>query len=543
MPSATFLNKEASGVEQSKKQTFLHGAALLALATALVKVIGAFYKIPLKMIIGEDGFGYFNTAYQIYNVLLAVSTAGLPIAMSRMVSQASTPGNHRQVKQVYRIARTVFLLLGSISTALMLLGCKWLAGSLMRQPDAWMTVLCLAPSCLLIGLMSVYRGFFQGQSDMRPTSVSQVIEAFIRLIVGLGAAFLLMKLTGSVPVAAAGAIVGVTVSCGVSCVYLKLKQHPTMAALTDEGKAEPKSKTLKKLLAIAVPITIGSAGLYLLTMLETSIYMGRLLEALGLSQNTADHQKGIYNFAQTIFNMPTAFIVPITISALPAITSFLTLKDDKSVRATEESAARVTGLISLPCTVGLFLLARPIMALLGRYSGEKLTLATALLQAQSISVFLYAVIQYTNCILQSHDKAGVPVIHILLCGAAKLFVVYLLVGNAGIGLVGAPISTALSYACICVLNLLAIRRYVPQRPELLKNLLRSLAPAAIMGIAVYATIWLLGKFTQSSPVLCAGGLVVGVVVYAVCVVLFKAITAEDCRLLPKGEKIARLLHL
>ena len=147
--------------QQPKKQTFLHGAALLAIATAIVKVIGALYKLPLKMVIGDEGYSYFATAYDIYTVLLLVSTAGLPVAMSRMISQASSLGNQRQVDRVYRSARTLFLAIGAVSTALMMFFCRQLAQAL-EQPDAWFAIVCLGPCAFLMGIISTYRGFFQG---------------------------------------------------------------------------------------------------------------------------------------------------------------------------------------------------------------------------------------------------------------------------------------------------------------------------------------------------------------------------------------------
>ena len=162
----------------NKKQNFLHGAALLAMATAIVKIIGAFYKIPLNMIIGEQGFGYFNTAYNIYAVLLMISTAGLPIAMSRLISQAHSVGNYNQVRRVYATSRGIFLGLGAVSTALMMIFAHQLA-AFQKQPDAWAAIFCLGPCALLMCIMSTFRGFFQGQGDMRPTSSSQILEAAV----------------------------------------------------------------------------------------------------------------------------------------------------------------------------------------------------------------------------------------------------------------------------------------------------------------------------------------------------------------------------
>ena len=170
--------------ESPKKQSFLHGAALLAMATAVVKVIGALYKLPLKMVIGDEGYSYFSTAYDIYTVLLLIATAGLPVAMSRMISQASSLKQYNQVRRIYNTARGIFLGLGITGTLLMTIFCRQLA-AFQNQPDAWAAIACLGPCILLICTMSTFRGFFQGQSNMLPTSISQVIEAIVKLIVGI----------------------------------------------------------------------------------------------------------------------------------------------------------------------------------------------------------------------------------------------------------------------------------------------------------------------------------------------------------------------
>ena len=559
-------------MEKNNKQSFLHGAALLAIAVAVVKVIGALYKIPLKGIIGDQGYGYFTTAYDIYSVLLMISTAGLPIATSRLISQANSLGNYNQVRKIYKTSRTVFLMLGIFSTAVMVLGCHWLA-NMMEQPDAWAAILCLAPCALFMGIMSPSRGFFQGQGNMRPTSRSQMLEAFVKLFVGLALAYCLMRFTSKVHLAAAGAILGVTVSCAVSAAYLVTKLQKAYKMLPESGDTPDSfGNTAKELLKVAVPITIGSAGLQLLTVVETGLYMDRIVDLLNtnrytgavidllrqqvteatpgltaqqISSQVAANLKGIYNFAQTIFNMPSAFIIPIGTSVLPAITEYLTLKKDQQVRSTEESAARITGLISLPCAVGLVVLAEPVMALLGGYTGLKLTLAGQLMALLGTCIYAYTLIQYTNVVLQSHGYAHVPVINMLLSGIVKLVVVYFLAGNPNIGILGVPMGTILCYVSIALLNLAAIRRCVPQKPKLLTNLLKPALPAAVMGVAVWGTLWMLENLLHitSRVILCGAPICVGVAVYLVMVVLTHTITREDCALLPKGDKIAKILGL
>ena len=528
--------------DAQKKQNFLQGTALLAMATAIVKVIGAFYKIPLNAIIGEQGFGYFNTAYEIYNVLLMISTAGLPVAMSRMISQANSLKHYNQVRRVYNTARGIFLALGVTGTLLMTLFCRQLA-AFQNQPDAWAAIGYLGPCVLLICIMSTYRGYFQGQSNMLPTSISQVLEAVVKLIVGIVAAVIMLKLSGSVALAAGGAILGVTASCMVSSVYLFgcfRKSYITLPATKEQPRSY--ADTAKSLMIIAIPITLGSAGLQFLTMLETKIYMGRLLEFY--SQSAADTMRGIYGMTQTIFNMPCAFITPITVSIIPAITAQLTLCNNDEAKATEESAARITGLISMPCAFGLALLAEPVTSLLGGYTGANLALATKLMTVLGFSIMFNAVVLMTTAIMQAHGHAGRPVINMLIGGLVKLAAVFLLTGNPNIGIVGTPAGTLLCYLVICVLNLYSIRSLLDQPPAIVKNLLRPFLSAFIMGIAVFfAFTGLKALGVTSRLILCGLPIAVGVLVYALAAVKIRVVTREDCLLLPKGEKIAKLLKL
>ena len=530
-------------MSENKKQNFLQGTALLAMATAIVKIIGAIYKIPLNAIIGKQGFSYYSTAYEIYNVLLMVSTAGLPVAMSRMISQASSLGHNNRIRRIYTTARTIFLSLGIAGSLLMTLFCRQLA-QFQNQPDAWAAIGALGPCVLLICIMSTFRGFFQGHSNMLPTSVSQVLEAVVKLIVGMLMALLLLKSTGSVSLAAGGAILGVTVSCMVSSVYLFRKFRGAYSALDDTDEdAGTFSETARQLLAIAIPITIGSAGLQILTMLETKIYMGQLL-GLGFSQMEADSMKGIYNMSQTIYNMPCAFITPITISIIPAITANLTLKNFTGAKATEESAVRVMGLICMPCAFGLATLAGPVTALLGGYSGADLELSTRLMSIMGINIMFNAVVLLTNAMMQAHGHAVVPVVNMFISGVLRLGVVYILTGNANIGIVGTPVGAMICFLCIAVLNIFSMRRVLENPPAIVKNLIKPFLAAAIMGICVTASLKLLVSIGITSRlILCGLPICVGVAVYGVGAIVLKAITREDCLLLPKGEKIAKLLHL
>ena len=542
MKGMTSLQKSPT----NRKQTFLGGAAVLAVATALVKVIGAIYKIPLNRLLGKSGFGYFNTAYDIYAVLLTVSTTGLPVAMSRMISESRTLGRTRQIRQVYSVSRLVFLLLGGVGAGGMAILCHQLS-SVMSQKESWFAILCLSPAVLFISLISADRGFFQGQSNMMPTSISQVLEALVKLAVGLIAAWIFKKQTGSMIYAAGGAILGVTASTVASYLYLVQKRRRAMAELDTEFCEDEtvlsRKQTARQLLSIAVPISLGAAGMQLIIAIDGAVYMARLKGAAGFATETANDMKGIYNFCQTIFNMPCAFITPLTISVIPAITEQLTRRASRVANTVAESAIRVTSLIAMPCSVGLIVLAEPIMGFLGHYAGADLVLATKLMRILGVCVGINSLVLIVTAILQAHGYVYLPVLNLAIGGIVKIIVNFVLVGNPKINIVGAPLGTLACYLLISGLDVFAMKRVLRRPPAVLRNVWKSAVAAVLMGAVAWLVNRVLAGAGLSAAIRAAGAILVAVVVYAVLVLLLKIITKDDCRLLPKGDKIAKILKI
>ena len=526
-----------SGGQAQKKQSFLQGVAVLTAATIIVKLLGFIYKVPLQNILQERGFGYFNTAYDVYNVLLMISTTGLPVAVSRMISQAQALDNYAQIRKIYSVSMKVFLTIGIVGTLIMLVFCRQLSVMVTTNENSWAAIAALSPCVLLICIVSAHRGFFQGQSNMTPTSVSQVYEAMIRVVFGLGGAYLMLKKTGSLVYAAAGCIVAV--------IYLRI-QFGKSNQILQQGGGEAKSgrQTMKELLVIAVPITLGSAGLQIINLFDTMIYMRRLTGALAWSSDAADTAKGIYNFCQTIFNLPCSLITPITISIIPTVTAALTRGNADGARHTEESAVRTMGLISLPCAVGLAVLAEPIIRLLaGNYGPESVATATPILAYLGIAVVFNSTVLLFNAIMQAHGDVTTPVVNMLIGGIVKVVVNYILVAIPSLNIIGAAIGTIVCYVTITALDLIAMRRTVTTHPAVARNLIRPAAAAAIMGAATFFAEAVLRRVTNSNTIICLGALVIAVIVYAIFVLVLQCITYEDCLLLPKGEKIAKILHI
>ncbi len=545
---------------KEQKQNFLTGAAILSLSTIIVKIIGMFYKIPLKGIIGDAGYAYFNAAYSIYSVLLVISTTGLPVAMSRMVSEAHTLGNGRQMKRIFHTALIAYLSIGVLGTAIMMLLPRFLAGTVMGLPNASYSIFALGPAVVFICFASAGRGFFQGQGDMKPTAVSQIIEAAGKLILGLGFAWLVMRRFDNEALSSGATIAGISIGAGCSALYALMKLRGSSRRIDAMGGEVLSYKTTaKRLMAIAIPITIGSAGLQLINLLDEVTVTHRLLAAaqssgvmidrvLALAQKhdvqyAVENAKGIYSFAQTIFNLPISLIPCITVAIIPAITSYLTLHDQRGVRTTQDSAMRIMSLVAMPCAIGLLVLSEPVMALLGGYEGDKLKLAGWLLALLTPTILTNSVANMTTAVMQAHNHTVLPVINTLIGGLLKVAVNYILVGNPDIAILGAPIGTFVCYLVIMLLNIFAMRRTLQEPPKVLPAIWRSGLAALLMGGVAWLSYALLQKLIASIALCCLGAIAVAVVSYLLLVIAFRALTYEDCLLLPKGEKIAKILRI
>ncbi len=557
--------REPETASEKKGSNFLVGATILSISTILVKVIGMFYKIPLNSFIGEQGFAYFTAAYDIYSVLLVISTTGLPVAMSRMVSESHTLGNGKQMQRIFRTALVAYMIIGTAGTGAMMLFPEALA-NWMGLPKASYSVFALGPAVVFICFASAGRGFFQGQGDMRPTAFSQIIEAAGKLFLGLSFAYLVIRWTGSEAYSSGATIAGISIGAGLSALYVFVRHRRNRKNIDKMGGTPVGVRaTICKLLTIAVPITIGAAGLQLINLLDSVTVVKRLLHAAegngvimnrlmdiarmnpstdqSLAQDAAEIGKGIYSFCQTIFNFPTALIPCITAAIIPAITAGLTKKDYAGVKEVQHSSLRVMALIAAPCAVGMLVLAEPIMALLGGYEDEKLAIAAMLLAILAPTIIVNSVTTMTTAIMQAHNHMVIPVINTLIGGLLKVGVNYILVGNPNIGILGAPIGTFVCFLVIMILNLIAMKVVLKDPPKLLPCMWRSLVAALIMGVVTYVAYGILTHFLSRFTVCSVGAIGVGVLVYLLLVMILKPVTYSDCLLLPKGEKIAKILKI
>ena len=539
---------------EAKKQNFLHGAAILTAGVVVIKILGAIYKIPLRNIIGETGYGYFFAAYTVYNFFLTISTAGLPVALSRMISEANTLGRPRQARRTFHVALGTLGVLGLVFTLLMLLFPTEMAIALISKPQVSRCVFAIAPAVLLVCLTSAFRGYIQGNGNMTPTTLGQVLEVLVKVIVGLALAIWFTKMGRSVPESAAGAIFGVSVGSLAVLIYMawSYKRQYRAAALKACARSgdvpDSVKRTLWQFVRIGVPITLGASVMSLFSLIDTKLINMQLPGVPGIGPALADELYGAYSTMQTLYNLPAAFITPMSIAVVPAISAAAVRHARGEVGQITESSLRISAVVALPMGVGLAVLAAPIVALLFPDSNAA---GPTILTYMGVASFFVCIALVTNAILQADGRETLPIVSMLIGGVIKIACNLLLVGRPEINILGAAIGTIVCYAVICVINCFFITKKMAVQPNYLRAFLPPLLSSLVMGAGAWGVYGLAARALRLGPdssglmtlVALAAAIAVAVVVYVVMVVVTKSVTLEDMKLIPKGEKIAKLLHI
>lgn len=535
--------------KREKKQSFLGGVTILASAVAIVKLIGAVYKLPLNNILGDAGKTYFQSAYEIYNVLLTASTGGMTIAISKLTSEALAQGRENQKRKIFRSAFILLFLVGLAGSSLMFFGAEPLARFLNNE-KAYLPIRVLAPAVFCVCLMDCMRGHLQGQSNMKPTAISQVLEATCKLFVGLSLAWYLLHIGMELNQGAAGAILGVTIGTMISLCFLTFYflSHQNREKALDVPDST--GSIMKNLLSIGIPITFSSSAMSIITLIDSKIVLGRLQNGLLLSELDAVALKGQYSYAMDMLNMVSSFVPPVTMSLIPFAAAALVQKDFDRANQTISNAFRLIALLAVPAGVGLSVLSTPIMRLVLPSQPEGALAAGPHLQVLGIACIFVCLMSLTNVILQTYGKEWIPICTVIIGGIVKVVLNYILVGNPDINIHGAPISTLCCYFCIAGLNLFFVWKYSPKKPQYLRIFFKPVIASILMGGIAWAVYGFLDRALSSghsvymaNAAATLGGILAGVIVYGILVIALGILRAEDIKDIPHGEKLARILHL
>ncbi|MEG1778232.1 MAG: polysaccharide biosynthesis protein, partial [Angelakisella sp.] len=374
----------------------------------------------------------FSSAYNIYAFLLVISSAGLPVAISRMVSEANALGRRREVKKIARLSIAAFAIIGAALSLAMIFGADAFA-RLVGNSMSRIAVMVLGPSIFFVAVLSAIRGYYQGLSNMIPTATSQVIEALGKLIAGLGLAYVFAKLGYSVEVVVAGAIGGVTIGTLLSTVYLvaiRLRDLQSKKGVELGGECSQSRDILKKMLKIAIPITLGASIIAITNFVDGINVMRRLQDGCMMTEPEANYLFGLLFNASKLFNLPQTLIAGIGVSVIPAITVAFTKKQGLQATKFTESAFRLTSILALPCAVGLGMLAEPILRLV--FIGSKrseLADTAPILTVLSLAILSVSLVAVSVSVLQAMGKEKIPVFSMIIGGAIKIGANYVLIGT------------------------------------------------------------------------------------------------------------------
>lgn len=510
----------------STQKSIVSGMTVLSVVGLICKIVGALYRIPLAWLIGEEGLATYQLVFPTYNMLLTISSAGLPVAISRMVSFTLAKDDPRNAKRIFRIALSLLAALGCIAMLLMIVMSPTLArrsGDLDTQPG----FVAIAPALLLVCMMSALRGFMQGQQNMVPTAISQLIEQVGKVFVALPLAYFGMRV--SVAYAAAGVLLGTSVAEGAALLFMVFvyrKKKAAFDALPQNEEELPLGvkPLVKRLLNLSIPITLGACIVPIASFIDSGLLLNRLVDA-GIELSNAKGLYGRYSgYVLTLINVPTALATAIAMSLVPSISSAMAVGDGKTMRRQSGLGLRLSFVVGLPCTVGMSLLSSELLSLIYHFNTPETLETTAhLLSLSSITIVLFTVVQSTSGILQGLRKQRIPMYTLMVGVAVKIFLNYTLIGTPGINIYGAPIASITCYTLSMVPNLLYVRKYTGMKLNLKDNLLRPAGASAVMGLAVL----LMQRLLPAGRIWTVLMVMVAVAVYAAAALWLKAITRED----------------
>lgn len=504
-----------------KRSNFLKGALVLSIAGAISKILGAVYRIPLARWLGGEGMGLYQMAYPIYTTILALATAGIPVAISVLVSKKETQGYNGDSKRIFRVSLIMLFVFGILLTWLIMQTAHFLAGSVLHEQRAYFPILAVAPAIFFAGLMSVFRGYFQGQQWMMPTAVSQVIEQLFRVTAVLILAYFLLPrgLEYAAAGATFGAVVGGIVGLIVLIIFYISHQKKKKTEPTRYGP-ETSFNLAQEVVRLAIPVSFGAVVLPLVQMLDAIIVPGRLAY-IGYTSSQATALYGqLSGMAAVLISLPTIFTISIATSLVPAVSEAKAQQDFKGLTNRLNYGIRAGAIIALPCAAGLYVLATQICDLL--YAAPE---AGIPLEVLAFSTIMLAAFQLSSAGLQGIGRPEIGMRNLIVTGGLKVIFNYSLTSIPSLNIQGAAIGTVLAFAVGSALNLYYLKRYTGIHYEL-GRLLKLAVITLVMGLSVKISYGFMVGSGIHSHLATVMAICIGVAIYGVLLLLCKEIDKD-----------------
>jgi len=501
-----------------KKRSFLWGAMILAIAGAICKVLGAIYRIPLARLVGDEGMALYQMAYPIYTTILTLATAGVPIAISVLVSRGETQGYTGDSRKIFRMSLLILLTFGFILTVLVMLFAPFIANNILREPRAYYPIMGVAPAIFLSSLMSVFRGYFQGLQSMVPTAVSQVAEQSVRVTAVLILAFMLFPygLEYSAAGATSGAVVGGIAGSLVLFIYYYLSRRKVRSNSAELKYSGASSWELgREMVRLAIPVSFGAVVIPLVQMIDAVIVPQRL-EFINYTHAQAMGLFGqLSGMASVLITLPNIFVISIATSLVPAIAEALTCRDRTLLNGRINYAFRAAMIITLPCTAGLFVLAFPISDLL-----FKLPQVGVPLEIMAFACIVLAAFQISSAGLQGLGRPEIAMRNLMVVGILKVIMNYSLTAVPVLNIRGAALATVAAFAIGSALNIFYLKKLTGVVYEKAR-LIRITLVTIVMGIVVKVSYQGLIGTDINSHIATLIAIVVGIGAYGILLLAIK----------------------
>ncbi|MDD6919910.1 MAG: polysaccharide biosynthesis protein [Eubacteriales bacterium] len=539
-----------------KKHTLIQGAGILALAGIIVKCMGIFLRIPVGNMIGDIGMSNYSPAYIIYSFLLIVSTAGIPIAISRLISEYRALGDYHTAERVFSIAFKLMFALGLFFAVVLFVFAENIA-EFLGNTDAAPAMKVIAPALLFVPLLASFRGYFQGMQNMIPTALSEITEQFMRVVVGLTCTYIFFyilkdgsildsydKYTRGAVGATIGAPVGAFFALSLMALIYKLARPNIKKKLVNaKSDYSISDKTiLKNILAIAIPVMLGAALYNILTIIDTIVVIPRLKAGVGMDETMAKALYGqLSGFIYPILGIPLVLLQAVMISIVPIIAAAYKIKDKISLSDNLNMGLRLSSIITFPCAIGMFVLSKEILLLMYPNQVKSAIEASSILQIASIAIILTMIMQIITSILQAIGKQMIPIKALIVGVVVKFVSAWILIGISFINIHGAIISNILAFGVMIFIGYSSMIKYSKVHVNCFNVFIRPMIAAVVMGLFVYITKFICGKFIPSSTIVTLLAIIIGVFSYIIMVVKTKTITEEEILMMPKGEKIHSIM--
>jgi len=504
-----------------KKQSLIKASLILGMAGIVAKFLGLFFRWPLIMLIGDEGVGYYQMSYPLYMFFVAMAS-GVPVAISKMISEKKAKGDIEGIFVTLKESTILMMIMGIGTSLILFVFAKPIINFVQWDMKSYYSLLGISFAPFVISIMTIYRGFFQGLQNMTPSGISQILEQVGRVIIGVGLAILLLP--KGIEYAAGGAAFGAAAGGVIGASYLYEKYKKIRKEMWNR-KVKSDPEVLSAILKIALPISIGATVGTIMSLIDSILVPQKLLQAGLSSEKATILYAQLTGKANVITNIPLTLSMALGIALIPIIAEKYIMNRRDELESKVQLSMKMAMLIAMPCTLGLYFLAGPIMKVIfpGRYDG------ILILKYLSLSIPFIILTQTSTSIMQGVDHYIRPIINLFIGCIVKVILTFILVPMPEINIYGAVIASISAYLVATILNLISLRKRLKLRLNIYKSFIKPIVASAIMIIGVIFSYNLIFNKTASNTSSCLLAIFLGIIIYIILILILRIFSIDDIK--------------